>query len=497
MSVLGDFKANKQLLNKYIVALNQDERADLYGTLCPDNRLRDFFYFAWFVNEPGTNYIHGWHIDAICEHLEAVSRGDIRRLVINIPPRHAKSNIVSVAWQAWEWTFKPTTKWLTASYAGDLANRDTMKVRSLIQGKWYQKLWGDKVQLTVELQDKLQNTVMGHRIATSVGGGSTGEGGDRIVVDDPHKIEESESETMRQNTIRWWSETMSGRVNSPEKSAKVIVMQRIHFDDLTGYVLGQKDQEYVSLSLPTEYVPTNYVTPIGWRDPRKHDGELMWPSRFTRKAIEGLKRDLGPYAFASQHQQTPIPRGGGKFKSEWFKFTEIPPLPSEIIKVVRYWDKAGTSKGGAYTCGVLMVVDRFKRIYVIDVIREQLADQEREALIKSTAEKDRRMYPQVVIWIEQEPGSGGKDSALNTIRNLVGYTVFAERPSGDKETRAGPFASQCAAGAVYLLKADWNGGYITELTLFPRYKYKDQVDASSAAFNRLFDRGMATNTRKS
>ena len=190
--------------------------------------LREFVCQAWPVVEPMTPFVPGWHIDAIVEHLEAVSRGQIRNLLINVPPRHMKSLLVSVFWPAWEWIRFPERRWLYSSYAASLSIRDSLKCRRLIESPWYQQLWGDRFALTSDQKTKgsFDNNRSGYRLATSMGGAATGEGGDRIVCDDPHNVQEAESDSVRKSTLDWWDVVMSTRVNDPRTAAKVVVMQR-------------------------------------------------------------------------------------------------------------------------------------------------------------------------------------------------------------------------------------------------------------------------------
>src|ERR1700676_2745578 len=251
--------------------------------------LREFVRQAWIVVEPSTPFVPGFHIDAIVEHLEAVTRGEIRNLLINVPPRHMKSLLVSVLWPAWEWIQHPERRWLFSSYAASLSIRDSIKCRTLIESPWYQTNWGDRFSLTGDQNAKarFENDRTGYRLATSVGGAATGEGGDRIVCDDPHNVQEAESDAVRQGTLDWWDVVMSTRLNDPRTAVKVIVMQRCHERDLSGHVLEQGGWEH--LCLPAEYDGTVFQSSIGWSDPREQAGELLWPERFGRAEIVDLK----------------------------------------------------------------------------------------------------------------------------------------------------------------------------------------------------------------
>lgn len=315
--------------------------------------LYEFVKAAWHVVEPGTEYRDNWHIRVICEHLEAVTRGDIRNLIVNIPPRHMKSLIISVMWPAWEWVSAPGRKWLFSSYGDELATRDAVKTRRLIQSNWYQSRWCDPAiwpkafRLTSDQNQKTryENDWLGHRISTSVGGLGTGEGGDRIVVDDPHNVLKAESETVRKTTLTWWQETMSTRGNDPSTVAKVIIMQRVHESDLTAVCLKQGGYEH--LCLPAEFEPdhpTLSSTSLGFKDPRKKAGELLWLSRFPETELRALKKALGEYGTAGQLQQRPTPRGGGSFKSKFLRL--YPPerkLPGFEF-IVQSYDTAYTEQ---------------------------------------------------------------------------------------------------------------------------------------------------------
>ena len=217
--------------------------------------LRRFILGAWKVVEPATPFIPGFHLDAICDHLQAVSAGEIRNLLINIPPRHMKSLAVCVFWPAWEWITFPHRRFLFASYAQSLSERDSVRCRRLIESPWYQQHWSDRFTLSSDQNTKLRydNNFAGCRIATSVGGAATGEGGDYVIVDDPHNVVDRESETKRVEALTWWDETMSTRLNDPKKGSKVIVMQRIHERDLSGHVLAQGGYDH--LYLPAEFEP--------------------------------------------------------------------------------------------------------------------------------------------------------------------------------------------------------------------------------------------------
>jgi predicted phage terminase large subunit-like protein len=455
---------------------------------------------SWHVLEPATPFIDNWHIDAIVEHLEACSRSEIRNLVINMPPRCQKSLLTGVFWFAWTWTWQPSSRWLCSSYAANLSTRDSVKARRLISSPWYQANFRRVFQLAGDqnLKTAFENDQTGSRLSTSVGGMGTGAGADILLVDDPHNVQQAESEAVREGTVEWWLETMSTRGNNPETTVKVVVMQRVHEKDLTGVILS-RELGYEHLCLPMRYEAPDAgspkkITSIGFEDPRHEEGELLWPTRFNESSVQELEKQLGSYGTAGQLQQRPAPRAGGMFKKEWFRV--VPILPRTRLDAegkeqaigytfVRYWDKAGTEGAGAYTAGVLMARADDGRIFVLNVVRGQWSAGSREAKIRATAESDKAQYGRVTIWVEQEPGSGGKESGEATLRTtLSGFSAHLDRVTGEKEIRAEPYATACEALNVWLVEGDWNDEYIAEHGRFPK-GLKDQVDASSGAYNRL------------
>ena len=306
---------------------------------------------------------------------------------------------------------------------------------------------------------------------TGVGGPLTGKGANLLIVDDPVKnAEEAASETRRQKAWEWWTSTAYTRLE-PDGVA-ILIMTRWHQDDLAGRLLAEAEQggeQWRVVNLPAIDI----------------DGSPLWPERFPLARLEEIRRTLGSYYWSALYQQRPTPPEGGRFRREWFPI--IHALPTSRGKAVRYWDKAGTEGRGDYTAGCLMLkIDHL--FYVADVVRGRWSDLEREKMIEQCAERDRRQFGSVSIWVEQEPGSSGMDSAKATIRRLAGHSIRADRVTGPKEVRAAPFAAQCEAGNVRLLAGPWNAAYLDELCMFPHGTHDDQVDASSGAFNKLIQK---------
>lgn len=461
------------------------DRLDAEGSLA------EFARQAWPVLEPGRPLKWGWSLDAMCEHLEAVTYGDITRLLINVPPGMMKSLLTRVFWPAWEWTHRPDLRYIGSSYAGTLAVRDNRKARTLVTSDWYQRRWGHVVQMNdLTGRTRFENTSLGWMLATSVGGVGTGERGDRFIVDDPNNVQKAESEAVRRETNHWMGEVVPTRVNDQDLSAFIVIMQRVHEDDVSGFLLAQ-DLGYEHLMLPMEFEPERRcVTSIGFRDPREEEGELLFPERFSADAVEKLKQQFrgygGSYAEAGQLQQRPEPREGGMFKVENFRKIKAIPHKRKIVASVRYWDKAGSeTRGAAYTVGTLVHLLDGNSVVVADVVRGRWSTGDREEVIQNVAEKD---GTEVQIWMEQEPGSGGKDSIRYSIKGLIGYTVRADRvgkSDGDKIARAEPYAAQVEIGNVYVIEAEWNHEFMEEHRKFPAGKFKDQVDSAGGAVRKL------------
>ena len=444
--------------------------------------LAGFVREAWHVLEPNATYVHNWHIDAICQHLEAVTDGRITRLLINVPPGSMKSLLVSVLWPAWEWGPKGfrSLRFITTSFSDGPVVRDCRKTRDLILSEWYQSLWPE-VQLSRVAETSFANSSTGTREGVAFGS-LTSQRGDRLIIDDPHSVETAESEVDRASTVRKFREGAVNRLNDQARSAIIVIMQRLHESDVSGTVLGL-GMDYVHLMLPMELeIERRCTTAIGFTDPRTYDGELLDPGRFARDVVDALKRDTTAYAFASQYQQRPAPREGNLFKRAWF-VDKIVDAPPPNCRWVRHWDLAASKKStSASTAGVKIGLAPDGRVYVGNVVKIQEEGAVVRQIIMATAQAD---GIGTEISLPQDPGQAGKVQAQDMVAMLAGFVVSAEPETGDKETRSQPFAAQCQIGNVFLVRGGWNEAYLDELCVFPSGKFKDQVDASSGAFGRL------------
>ena len=443
--------------------------------------LAGFVREAWSVLEPSAEYVHGWHIDAVCAHLEAVTAGRITRLLINIPPGMMKSLLVSVLWPAWEWgpCGLASMRYLTTSYSEDYAKRDARRMRDLVESEWYQALWGDAVRLTRSGEKSFSNTAQGWREAKPFAS-LTGGRGDRVIVDDPHSTEKAESPADRETTTRIFRESLPTRVNDAQKSAIVIIMQRLHEEDVSGQAIALK-LGYDHLMLPMEFEPDRRCkTSIGFTDPRTYEGELLFPERFPRSTVDRDKIPLGGHAVAGQFQQRPAPREGGMFKRSWFEIVDA--IPATANRKARAWDLGATESGGDYTVGLKASRAPEGVFYIEDVKREQFGPAGVERLIVTTASQDGTAC---TIRLPQDPGAAGKAYAQTLVTKLAGYPVKAVAPTGDKATRATPAAAQAEAGNIKLLRGPWNEAFLDEVCAFPSAAHDDQVDTLADAINEL------------
>jgi predicted phage terminase large subunit-like protein len=444
--------------------------------------LAGFVREAWHILEPDAEYVHNWHIDAICKHLEAVTEGRINRLLINVPPGSSKSLIVSVMWPAWEWgpCGRRSLRYLTTAFNDGPVKRDTRKSRDLIVSDWYQALWPD-VRLTRTGETSFANSDTGTREGVPFGS-LTSQRGDRLIIDDPHSTETAESDTERLNTTRKFREGAVNRLNDQKRSSIVVIMQRLHEQDISGVIISL-GMDYVHLMLPMEFDPQRACsTAIGFSDPREDEGQLLDPARFPEDEVEKLKRDMGSYAFSGQYQQSPTPRSGGMFQRGDFEIVDAVPAGG---RRVRAWDfaasKAKPGKQPDWTVGLrmLMAGDVF---YIEDVTRGRWSASDVETRLKNTASQDSQA---VTVRMPQDPGAAGKADAETKVKLLKGYSVVVKPISGDKATRARPASAQAEAGNVKLLRGQWNELFLDEVCAFPNAAFDDQVDAFADALNEL------------
>lgn len=462
---------------------------DLIASICRDS-LWEFVKEFWgeIIEEP---MVENWHMPYLCGWLQKIAERVFKRepspydLLINIAPGTSKSTIVSVMFPIWCWIREPWIQTICGSYGHDLALDLSTKGRDVLWSEKFKACFPElEMSSTQNAKTWYMNINGGWRFATSTGGAVTGKHGHIIIVDDPVDPHGAESFAEIDAANKWLTDVLPKRKVQQASTVTIMIMQRLSKDDPSGLWLSWKKKgiSIKRISIPAELRPGINPIPLGLK--RYYKDGLMDPVRLPKDVLE-KQESISEFSYSGQYLQNPVPRGGGMFKTSKLKIEVVDKYPKEM-RLVRYWDKAGTAGGGAYTVGVLMGVDRNKHTFVLDVVRGQWGAFVRESIIKQTAELDGK---KVIIKIEQEPGSGGKESAESTVRNLSGFRVSADKvgqSDGNKENRAEPYASQVNGGHVTLRKADWNEIYIDELKNFSKIsKYKDQVDGSSGAFNTL------------
>jgi len=425
----------------------------------------------------------------IAQKLEAVTRGELTRLIIVTPPQHGKSLMVAQLFPAFWFGHRPHEPVILASYGGDLAVRNSRHVRTIVESSEYQEIFPNirTDQASRDVRNwRLAAPHTGSLRAVGVGGGLTGYPAMLGIVDDPIKDwREAQSQLVRDRSWEWWRTVFRFRLW--ENSAIIAIATRWHEDGLIGRILQSEGSKWEVLRLPALAetqeernandarlgLPTGQADPLG-----RAPGEALCPRRYSRKTLEELRASVGPLAWSALGQGVPRAAEGNMIKRAWLPIVDVAPVEA---RRGRYWDFASSRKGTSRSAGVRMaIVDEI--IYVEDSLKGHWTSHERRQVMLQTAELDG--LP-VRIWFEQEPGSSGKEVAENTVQMLAGFAVQADSVTGSKDVRLQPFADQAQAGNVRLVRGAWNGAFIEELCSVPVGTYRDQADATAGVFNKL------------
>jgi len=459
------------------------DEIELIRSVCHES-FYDFVVEFWDVVIPD-DPVWNWHIEYLCSEIQIAVERVFRRepklydLVINVPPGSTKSTIVSRMLLPWCWTRKPWIRMINSSYEWTLAAGFSRHARDIITCPKYQSAFGPMIlREDQNTKDHFINDKKGERIATGTRG-ALGRHGDILGIDDPIDPKGVKSEALINAANTFIFETLFNRKTNSAVSLVILVQQRLHQNDATGQMLERMKGNVKHICLPAEVEDG----PKPARLRRKYRDGLLDPIRLSRKILAQKMDALKEYGYAAQYRQSPVPPGGGMFKVDRMIADTSPIPPLSWLEITRYWDKAGTDGGGDYTVGAKMGKDVNGRYWVLDIIRDQWDSAERESIIKSTAEADGR---KVVVGVEQEPGSGGKESAQNTVNNLAGWKCYIDKVVMNKPDKADPFSTQVNAGNVrYEAKREWIPKLIDEMRFFPFSTNDDQVDALSGGFNYL------------
>ena len=468
--------------------------------------LGDFIEAAWPTLKPDIQFRRNWHIDAIAEKLTAVSRGEIKRLQIWIPPQSMKSILASVMWPAWEWTFAPHISYWTASYSTDLSGRLSAMSMTIMKSRWYQDRWGDGWRFTRDAESFFSNDRGGIRLATSVGADTgTGYHGDRILIDDAINAAAADatSQVKLKEANEWWDGTVASRGIGPDH-ARVIIMQRLHHEDIAAHALEGED--WYVLCLPERYEADH---PFVWPDdPRKKDGELLWPEYRPEEMSQSLARRLGAHRAAGQLQQRPAPREGQMLLRKWWRFyhpeimsdAKRRPTCHAVVQTIDtpLKDKESNDLVAAQVWGV-KGADR----YLLDLKKGHMNYLQAKRTIVEQARWARKLYPRAAHYVLIENAGYGVELIVELKREITGITKVSPGQSGDKIMRAEAASSDLESGNCWLPGigggADETLGppkvvaadiadFIESCAQFPNAAHDDDVDSWSQGMNWLRSR---------
>jgi len=440
------------------------------------NDFSSFIHRCFQHLSPYTEFSANWHLDLLADRLRKVHEGKIKRLIINVPPRSLKSISASVAFPAWVLGLDPSKRIICASYGQDLSNKMARDCQSVMTSRWYKAAFGTDISKRLATAD-FETTAFGGRLATSVGGVLTGRGGDIIIIDDPVKPDEAMSDTSRQSANDWYNNTLYTRLNSKRDGAIIIIMQRLHLDDMVGHVLEKEHWEVVSLpAVATDHEEWRYSIfgqpVIKTRQP----GDLLHESREGKSELETIEQNVGSYVYAAQYLQSPVPLGGGLIKVEWLHYYEESELPEKPEMILQSWDTANKeSELADYSVCTTWWLYK-KKAYLVNVLRKKMEYPE----LKKTVISHRAAFNATKVLIEDK--ASGTQLIQELKQGLMPQAEAFKPEAGDKLMRMQAQTPQIENGMVRFPKyAPWLQSYISELTSFPKSKFKDQVDSTSQA----------------
>jgi len=447
-------------------------RSDLYS----------FVQAAFTIVSSGDAFLPNWHLEAITYALSRVASGDINRLIITVPPRHLKSICASVAFPAFLLGRDPTRRIICVSYSDALARKHASDCRALMRSSEYHRLFPrTRISPSKDTETEVMTTARGFRLATSVGGTLTGRGGNVLIIDDPMKPQDAISQAARESEAHWYSNTLLTRLDSKSEGAIIVVMQRLHVDDLVGRLLEQGG--WTILNLPA-IAETDQRIPVGpGRFHLFRAGEVLHPEREPRSVLDEIKRSMGSSDFAAQYLQDPVPLTGNMINWSWFRRYDQAPTIQPGDRLIVSWDTALTANElSDYSAAVVLLV-RAQTAYVLDVVRARLEFPELRRRVIELDHKWRRLCSNYALLIEDK-GSGM--SLIQDLRRSGIYTI-AIKPNADKVIRANAHTAKIEAGAVLVPQhAPWLEDFRREILAFPKGRHNDQVDALSQALERAF-----------
>jgi predicted phage terminase large subunit-like protein len=433
----------------------------------------------------GRQFLPNWHVEAMSYELSEVMRGRSRRLIITVPPRSLKSICASVALPAFALGHDPSRRIICVSYSEGLARKHANDCRALMRSDLYRRIFpAARISPAKDTETEVMTTARGSRLATSVGGTLTGRGGNLLIIDDPLKPQDAHSESARESLKQWYSNTLLSRLDHKTEGSIIIVMQRLHPEDLVGHLLEQEGWRHLNLPAIAE---EDTIVRLGQnRSHRRLLGDLLHPERESQVALDELKASMGSMEFAAQYQQTPVPIGGNLIKWSWFKSYDTPPTPQSGDEIIVSWDTALSSSQLADYSACVVLLARGETIYIVDVLRARLEYPDLKRAVLEQHNRWRDVASNYALLIEK------KGSGLSLIQDLYreGIYAIAVDPNGDKIMRMAAQTAPIEAGAVHVpTHAPWLDEFKKEVLSFPFSKHDDQIDALSQALQRAFAPG--------
>jgi predicted phage terminase large subunit-like protein len=446
----------------------------------------EFFKAAWIVVEPAVPLSTNWHHKYICDLLQEecerviAQKPKTKDVIIKVPFRSTKSLIVTVMFPVWAWIKSPKLRFITSSYSATLSIELATKSRDIIFSDWFKSRWGDVFHIKKDqnLKERYENNHVGMRRATSVGGTVTGQGGDFLIVDDPLSPQMASSATERDNANEWYRTTFYSRLNQPDIGVRIIIMQRVHEDDLTGFLLDRETRlKYKHICIPAKSGDDN-IKPKKLEEFYNKDTGLFWEERFSQRTLDDYKSALGSYGYAGQLQQTPTPLDSGMIHKDWFKIDRYRVEDAVVNFVI---DPAYTANEKNDPSALLAYTYKDNKWQVVDCINVY------------------KEFPDLVKFIQQwvakngytnrsrifvEPKASGK-SIVQTLVRETGLNVKEDKPpTKDKVARVSDVSASLESGRVSLLNGEWNHKFLDQLTKFPAAKHDDMVDCLVMAVNK-------------
>ena len=449
-----------------------------------ERSLSEFIRQAWPIIEPGTKYIESWHIDLISEYLQAVQDGEIKRLIINEPPRHMKSIHVTVCFPVHTWISQPEKRFIKVSYSDMLSRQHNILSRDIIQSPWFQGNWGDRFRIKddVNRQNEFRNNYNGMMYSTSTGGSLTGTGGDIIILDDPQNPQMANSEAEREQTIAFFKNTLQSRLNDPKTGVFIIVMQRLHEQDLTGHILAE-GLGYEHLCLPAEAPQRTVVHfPKSGKEIIREEGDILNAERFSKADLDSIKRAMGSLSYAGQYEQRPAPADGNIFKREWLSNMFRRSAAPNMTMLIQSWDQPFTKSEGSAKCAGFVLGRSGSDIYIMDLVNDKMEFTESVAAMRTMTAK----WPKARAKVVENKANGPAIVSLLK-KEIPGLVEF--NPRGSKEERAISVTPYFEAGNIHLpADAEWTQDLVNDLLIFPKGVYKDTVDALVQGILYLMDK---------